>query len=158
MTHYDELGVPRSAPLAELRQAYVALARRHHPDRPGGDAVRMQAINAAWAVLSDPERRARYDRTLTPPPSSRPAPPAPTSVPVDDLEDDTPIGGQVVLPKWISLLPVAAFAASVGIFVISTLMASPAGLGLSVSLFILSCTLFLASPFIALLASRRSPR
>ncbi|MGK2950249.1 MAG: J domain-containing protein, partial [Acidimicrobiales bacterium] len=62
MTLYDELGVPRSAPLAEVRQAYVALARAHHPDRAGGDAARMQAINAAWAVLSDPQRRARYDR------------------------------------------------------------------------------------------------
>ncbi|MGK2947428.1 MAG: hypothetical protein ACSLFP_02565, partial [Acidimicrobiales bacterium] len=84
---------------------------------------------------------------------------APTRVDaIDDLDDDTPIGGRVVLPRWISLLPVAAFAASVGIFVGSVLMASPAGLGLSVALFILSCTLFLAAPFIALLASRRGPR
>lgn len=69
MSHYDVLGVRPDAGPAELRRAYLALARRHHPDRHAGDAAaaaraeaRMQELNAAWAVLGDPEARARYDR------------------------------------------------------------------------------------------------
>ena len=74
MSHYDVLGVVPAADAATVRQAYVALARQHHPDRPGGDAARMRAINDAWAVLGDPIRRAQYDRALaTPEPA--PAPP-----------------------------------------------------------------------------------
>ena len=163
MTHYDVLGVAPGAPSAEVRQAYVALARVHHPDRAGGDAVRMQAINAAWATLGDPERRARYDADVL---HAAPSPPPPgpswghggTEVDGldDDLEDDRPIGGQVVLPRWVSMIPVGTFAASVVLFVGSLLMASPAGVGAAVALFVLSCTLFLAAPFIALLASRRT--
>ena len=38
MTHYEVLGVAPTAPIAEVRHAYVALARQHHPDRAGGDA------------------------------------------------------------------------------------------------------------------------
>jgi hypothetical protein len=48
-----------------IRAAYHALMRRYHPDAdPSSDASRRaQAINAAYAVLSDPESRARYDGT-----------------------------------------------------------------------------------------------
>lgn len=160
MTYYEVLGVASHAPDADVRQAYLALARLHHPDRAGGDAIRMQAINAAWATLSDPVRRARYDELLAHPAPGRstgatPEDTWPASSPEDDDGDDTPIGGQVVLPRWVSLLPVGAFAASVVLFVGSILMASPAGLGLSVGLFLCSCTMFLAAPFIALLTSRR---
>jgi len=50
---------------AEIRQAYRALARRHHPDARGGrPSPEMAAINEAWTVLSDPARRARYDADL----------------------------------------------------------------------------------------------
>jgi curved DNA-binding protein CbpA len=154
MSHYDELGVAPTAPLTEVRQAYVALARRYHPDRAGGDAARMQAINAAWETLSDPERRARYDDALAPSSSATwSAPPAAEEV--EAAEDDAAIGGTVVLPQWASLLPVGAFAGSAVVFVMSVLMQSPGGVGLAVALFLVSCTLFLASPFIALLASRR---
>jgi hypothetical protein len=68
MTLYDELGVAPSASRAELRAAYIAAARRHHPDLqpgPGGSAgARMQRINEAWEVLSDPQRRRAYDAQL----------------------------------------------------------------------------------------------
>lgn len=46
----------------ELRRAYRALARRHHPDRSGiADSTDMARINAAYAVLGTPHRRAVYD-------------------------------------------------------------------------------------------------
>lgn len=163
MTHYDVLGVARSAPAAEVRRAYLALARRHHPDRPGGDARTMRAVNEAWATLGDPSRRADYDRSLAPP-QAGPAPTAPERERTDeeellaDLADDTPLGGRIVLAPWVSMLPVGAFVASLGLFVVGLLFASPPVLGLAVALFVVSCLLFLAAPFVALLGSRRSNR
>ena len=70
-------------------------------------------------------------------------------------QDDTPLGGQVVLPKWLSLIPVATFAASVGMGMLGMLFSSAAALSLAFALFALSCALFLMAPFVALLASRR---
>ena len=63
--YYDILGVPRGADEKEIRQAYRRLARRHHPDvNPGDDAAaeRFKSINAAYEVLSDADKRAKYDR------------------------------------------------------------------------------------------------
>ena len=56
-----------TASFAEIRAAYRDLARRYHPDAQGGDGPTMAAVNAAWEVLSDPDRRAAYDRSLAPP-------------------------------------------------------------------------------------------
>jgi DnaJ-class molecular chaperone len=61
---YAELGVARDADEEALRKAYRQLARRHHPDVNPGDAAaeeRFKAVSAAYAVLSDPERRRNYD-------------------------------------------------------------------------------------------------
>lgn len=62
--HYAVLGVPREATPAQLRRAYFAASRRHHPDHnPGSDSHEaMKAVNAAWEVLGNPARRAAYDR------------------------------------------------------------------------------------------------
>ena len=63
--YYDILGVPRTADEKDIRQAYRRLARQHHPDvNPGDDgaAERFKSINAAYEVLSDADKRARYDR------------------------------------------------------------------------------------------------
>lgn len=66
---YDVLGVRRSASLAEIELAYKGRRSQYHPDRyANGDAEtirwateQMQAVNAAYAVLSDPQQRARFD-------------------------------------------------------------------------------------------------
>ena len=63
--YYDILGVPHSADEKEIRQAYRRLARQHHPDvNPGDDdaAERFKTINAAYEVLSDADKREKYDR------------------------------------------------------------------------------------------------
>ena len=63
--YYDILGVPRNADEKEIRQAYRRLARQHHPDvNPGDEAAaeRFKSINAAYEVLSDADKRAKYDR------------------------------------------------------------------------------------------------
>lgn len=64
MDFYIVLGVDRGASLLEVKKAYRRLARRLHPDvNPGDDraAVRFREIAEAYATLSDPERRQRYD-------------------------------------------------------------------------------------------------
>jgi DnaJ-class molecular chaperone len=62
--HYSLLGVARDASPSTIRSAYRRLAREHHPDKNPGDPGaerRFQALAEAYAVLSDPERRRRYD-------------------------------------------------------------------------------------------------
>jgi molecular chaperone DnaJ len=62
--YYKTLGVKRDATEQEIKKAYRNLARKHHPDvNKGADAEdRFKAINEANSVLSDPEKRAKYDR------------------------------------------------------------------------------------------------
>ena len=63
--YYEVLGVARDAELQEIKSAYRKLAVRFHPDRNPGDAAAEEAFKEAaeaYAVLSDAEKRARYDR------------------------------------------------------------------------------------------------
>jgi molecular chaperone DnaJ len=62
---YQVLGVATSATAAEIKAAYRALVKQHHPDA-GGDEHRILELNAAWEVLGDAERRADHDRTHAP--------------------------------------------------------------------------------------------
>jgi len=62
---YDVLGVSRSASDKEVRQAFRRLARKYHPDVNPGDTsaeARFKEINRAYEVLSDAEKRKKYDR------------------------------------------------------------------------------------------------
>lgn len=71
-THYETLGVKRSASNAELRKAYLRRARALHPDRQVGRSAKearkaeeaMQAVNVAWNVLSNATKKAEYDQSL----------------------------------------------------------------------------------------------
>src|SRR2546428_3551030 len=63
--YYDVLGLKRGASQKEIKQAYRKLARKHHPDvNPGdkGAEERFKEINSAYEVLSDAEKRNKYDR------------------------------------------------------------------------------------------------
>lgn len=74
---YDLFGVPSTASHAELHAAWKRLVAQYHPDRHDDHPLRGLAeekvaeLNAAWAVLSNPVKRARYDAQLAgvaPPP------------------------------------------------------------------------------------------
>jgi molecular chaperone DnaJ len=61
--YYVVLGVTREASEAEIKRAFRELARQHHPDvNPTDGGERFREINEAYAVLSEKESRARYDR------------------------------------------------------------------------------------------------
>jgi molecular chaperone DnaJ len=61
--YYVVLGVSRNATDAEIKRAFRELARKHHPDvNPQSNGEAFREINEAYAVLSDNEARARYDR------------------------------------------------------------------------------------------------
>ena len=101
LNHYDRLGLTPSASPEDLRQAFRSLSKRYHPDTTTLPAVTaaacFQAVQQAYAVLADPERRRRYDADLqaarsqgrltlssspstTPPPSVAGPPPMATSL------------------------------------------------------------------------------
>jgi molecular chaperone DnaJ len=63
--YYEILGVPRTAPEGDIKRAYRQLARKYHPDVARDKAAaenHFKEINEAYEVLSDPQKRANYDR------------------------------------------------------------------------------------------------
>jgi hypothetical protein len=178
-SHYDVLGVPVSATQAEVRAAYRAAARNHHPDA-GGDAGHMRALNVAWAVLGDPVRRAAYDRALalgdadapyapqeTPMPASTPWASDGDHWPIDpdarltaeewaDLADGRPIGPTRALEGWWAILPPAVLMLAVGLFVAAIFFTAPALIGFAAGAFIIAGGLFVLAPLRAM--ARREER
>jgi DnaJ-class molecular chaperone len=66
--HYATLGLHRRCTTAQIRAAYRALAKQHHPDVNGGARhaqMRTQELNAAYEILSDPARREAYDAEIS---------------------------------------------------------------------------------------------
>jgi len=62
---YEILGISKNADAAEIKKAYRALAREHHPDANQGSAAseeKFKEVAVAYEVLSDPEKRAKYDQ------------------------------------------------------------------------------------------------
>jgi molecular chaperone DnaJ len=63
--YYEVLGVDKSADEATLKKAYRTLAKKYHPDMNPGDKEaeqKFKEVNEAYAVLSDPEKRSKYDQ------------------------------------------------------------------------------------------------
>lgn len=167
MTHYEVLGVAKTAAPDEVRRAYLTLARRHHPDRePDANRrkvaeARMREINEAWSVLGDPKRRRRYDATLqTEARATRtPNAPHPDFVPIDDEEidyaellDDTPIEGTNV-PRWLQVLPAGLLALGVLITISGFIAMLGPLLALGVALVVLAVIAFVAAPAVAVMRS-----
>ena len=135
---YAVLGVDPGASEAELRRAFVDLARRHHPDR-GGDPEAMRRVNAAWEQV-------RHGAGPAEPP------PADDEPDVDDVVwlDPRPLSPPRRSPA--DLVPVLLFIASVATGCVALALDAPRMLGFAAFLFFLSC---MAVGAAAMLAMRR---
>lgn len=183
MTHYETLGVAADATPQEIRRAYLAHARRHHPDRHHTEGeraataaeARMRRINEAWQVLGDADRRAAYDRKLSHPPNgaahtepvhTAPAETAPSFVPYrpdtpeDPDEDDSwrfePDEGDpaTVPPQALLAAPPMLFLAGLVSLVLSVVLGQRAWSAVGVILMFASALLFVGAPLVALFRSR----
>ena len=172
---YDVLGVgPRSGP-SEIRQAYLALARRHHPDAHTGEGpaararaeARMREINDAWHLLSDPERRRRYDETVEP---DGPAPAGARTVPAaqcrprrddtawmddfeawkHDVDDEVPPDPPSAARSTITILPVGLFAVSIAAGCVAMVLQSRPLLAVAFVGVALAALLFLLLPMLVM--------
>jgi len=166
-TFYDLLGVAPDATTDEIQRAYRLLALRHHPDvTPDADQAVMAAINGAWSVLSDPDRRRSYDVGLGQPEApARPAPP-PTStwrpladddeddVDPEDLSDDPYSPVEQRPSDMLVMTPVLLIVGAVGLFFVSIMSGSNALRTFSMLLVPVAGLGFVMAPLIVMLRSR----
>ena len=171
MDHYEVLGIRADSGDEEIRQAYLAAARRYHPDFHDHDdrarAVaesRMRDVNLAWEELSDPARRAAYDAgrhgaATRPDPESRtdgaqwrPYDPGPD--PGFDESHDRPItsGG---IPNWLRLAPALAFAGGIVAIVLGGFTGLLPIVAAGLFSLVASLALFVLAPLVALTSSHR---
>ena len=63
--YYEVLGLSKGAGDADIKKAYRSMAKKYHPDMNPGDAeaeAKFKEVNEAYAVLSDPDKKAKYDQ------------------------------------------------------------------------------------------------
>jgi hypothetical protein len=98
--YYELLGVKPSAPADEVKAAYIKAVKAAHPDRGGTEAL-FRLVQEAGATLTDPARRAEYDKEREAPPEPTPPPPVVEDewepVPVEDAWQ--PVSETVAPPR-----------------------------------------------------------
>jgi hypothetical protein len=172
VTHYDVLGMRRSATQAELRQAYLQLVRDHHPDRHAGSAPdvqaraerRMREVNEAWHTLGDENRRRRYDVSLDRTPTAAVVEPDGTTTwqpfdldpdVVDDRLDDShrpaPRGGRLLAMGPPAVLTGGALAALLGLVLGWRVLVALGAMGV-----LLGAALFVLASLSVVLESRQN--
>ena len=178
MTLYEELGVAPDASTAAVRRAYLAKARRVHPDfhADADEATRlgaereMRRLNAAWAVLGDEGSRRDYDDGLRIEARrvvrERPAgAPSPEFVPyIDDdtdyaaLLDEAGPGNGATIPRAIQLAPPLLLGVGIFAFCAGLVASFSPLLALGIVSVLLSGVAFLLTPAVAVMRSLESDR
>jgi hypothetical protein len=171
-THYEVLGVPPDSDTAGLRRAFVAAARRNHPDVAGDDPSarldaerRMQRINEAWSVLGDPARRSQYDRQLDAEQWEgwQQGMPTPKFVPYDDSVDpedpaaefDVPYGDGLPIPRALATGPLLVVLLGVVALGLGMVLRFGPLVGLGVAGLVAGGLAFLAAPVYAVFRGHR---
>jgi curved DNA-binding protein CbpA len=182
VSHYEVLGVSTDASTSDIRRAYVARARRSHPDFHADADSRtrarnereMRRLNEAWAVLGDPARRHRYDASLQldserlrrEAERSRPqGTPHPEFVPFDDddtdyaaLLDDAPDGNGARLPRAAQLAPALLLLVAIFFLSAGAVTSYPPILAVGFAALALSVLSFVLVPAWAVMRSLQSDR
>lgn len=169
---YRVLGVKPGAERAQIHKAYRRLARRHHPDTKQGAAPteaeaarrRMAALNGAWAILSDPARRAAYDtEAANPTPADGYMPRSPTSPDQFGPGDDTFFDGLGEDDLYESprpfdvmvMIPVLLVACAIAFFAMSTVTGSDQLWTMAIVSIPVAIVGFVAAPLIMMRRARR---
>lgn len=175
--HYRTLDVAPGASTAELRTAYLKLARANHPDMfagPRREAAesRMQEINEAWNVLGVAHKRKEYD-------ASRPevsGPGASTGPrrgnahfrPFNDDDDDlidrsdvdldpTPLSGSGSIPRWLTMMPIVLVICGILFFGVGVLVNASGVIAIAAIVVALGGVSFLMMPLIVMSRAERDP-
>ena len=172
---YVVLGVPVDASDEQVRRAYLALARTHHPDQHAsapaderaGHEREMRRINSAWQVLGDPDRRRAHDaiRAESGPSVIRSSGERQPFVPFDDgddevhpeLLDDAGVEGTGV-GSGLQVGPVVFVLGGVFGIVVGVLVQLPFLVGVGAVGLIGGSLTFLAAPAVAIARSRSAER
>lgn len=162
---YAVLGVASTATPEEVRRAYLRLARSHHPDyfvdappaeRAAAEA-RMRAINEAWAVLGDADRRRAHEAERPPEPFRPFSPDAEDEADPRDAPDVPyrPAPPPTLGGRARTMAPVLLFFAAIGVAIFGAVVNLPALMAVGFALFLLSCVGFLVVPLLALSRARQ---
>jgi len=160
-SYYEILGVAATASRDEIRRAYLAGARRLHPDTGAADQRGMQVLNEAWTVLRDPRRRRAYDRTLGLPAETPRA--SPTFVPLA-FDDDEYVAADLVegplRPSRVGdtalLVPAGLLVGAIASVMLAAMTANEFLLALAFLLGVLAVATFLIAPLLVMVRQRRN--
>ena len=158
MNPYAVLGVDPQATDVEIRRAYLALARRFHPDTNPGAEERMLAINEAWAILGDRTRRRAWDgRTEVR--DTGFVPDDPTDDDIDpraqpDVPYRSPTPQQQQRRGVLTMVPVVLFATAVAAAATGIVFDNATMLGVGVVVFSVACLAMVGVLLVAMVDAR----
>ena len=171
--HYRTLDVAPAATQADLRAAYLKLARANHPDLFEGPERsraerRMQEINEAWNVLGVKHKRQEYDATRPTTATGSSTGPRRGNAhfrafdddPIDrsDVDlDPTPIEGSQQIPRWISLMPIVLVVFGALFLGVGVLVNAAAIIAFAAIVVLLGGIGFLMMPLIVMSRAERDP-
>jgi len=175
--HYNTLGVIPGASKADLRAAYLKLARANHPDKFVGSEraeaeTRMQQINEAWNVLGVAHKRREYDAALPKDQQTNTATGRSQKQrghshfkPFDDDfaeradidYDTTPIAGSRGIPRWVAMMPAVLVLIGIPLLAFGTMVNASGVFVLGLMSLGIGAVCFLMLPLVVMSRAERDP-